>query len=144
VCEQLEHIVIGLCADGAVVWLVAVLEWGDLDVVVVVRRVVRVIERWGWCSRVLFGRPFSRGSVLSCFLCLFWFPFSGLWYYSTNLLLFTSLLSFLAGYPPSLVLDREQFGLLAYALLVQFVEFGWGDPKLGDRVGHRFGECGGC
>jgi len=47
--------VIGLCADGAIVGLVAVLEQDDVDVVVVrrvVRRAVRVSERWGWCSCV--------------------------------------------------------------------------------------------
>jgi hypothetical protein len=47
--------VIGLCTDGTVVGLVAVLERDDVDVVIVrrvVRRAVRVLEWRGWCSRV--------------------------------------------------------------------------------------------
>jgi hypothetical protein len=38
--------------DGAVVGLVAVLERDNVDFVVVVRRVVHVLERRGWCSCV--------------------------------------------------------------------------------------------
>jgi hypothetical protein len=53
--ERFDRVAIGLCINGTIIGLVAVLEWGALVNVVmcrVVRRAVRILKRWGWCSHI--------------------------------------------------------------------------------------------